>query len=217
MIRVRHKSPPTKTKRTDILTCAVTKTFPAERVRQVMAGCHDLFGENRVQEAVAKISEVGPGARWHLLGHLQRNKAGKAAALFDVVQSVDSMRLARALAERAQRPLKVYLEVNIGGEESKSGIGPGEAKRLLEDLSGLEMLRTEGLMAMEPYFEDPERARPYFRRLKELFDELQGLRLPNVEMKVLSMGMSNSYRVALEEGANMVRVGTAIFGPRPAT
>jgi len=149
-----------------------------------------------------------------MIGHLQRNKVNKALTLFDVIQTVDSVRLASAISGRASAPVRVYVEVNVGGEQSKSGVAFDEAADLVRAISEMDNLRLEGLMTMEPYFEDPELARPYFRRMRELFEELRGLGLPNVDMRVLSMGMTHSYRVAIEEGANMVRIGTAIFGPR---
>ena len=199
------------------LVVAAKGRSPQEVVEVVEAGAR-IVGENYVQEAERAVSALGDAARrveWHMIGHLQRNKVNKALPLFDVIQSVDSAKLARALDGRAQRPLRALVEVNVGAEDSKSGIAPGEVKGLLTEISGLKNLRVEGLMAMEPYFDDPERARPYFRRLKELYEGMRELDLPNVEMKVLSMGMTSSYQVAIEEGANMVRVGTAIFGPRP--
>ena len=198
------------------LVVAVKGHAPEEVGEVIEAGAR-IIGENYVQEAEAAIAALGAKARsaqWHLIGHLQRNKAARALALFDVIQSVDSMKLAAALAARGQRPLPVYVEVNVAGEQSKSGVRPQQVKALLEEMSGLQGLRVEGLMTMEPYLEDAELARPYFRRMKELFEALREEKYPNVDLKVLSMGMSNAYEVAIEEGSNMVRIGTAIMGPR---
>jgi len=202
----------------DVALVVAAKGRTPHEVGEVIEAGAGIIGENYVQEAERAVAALGEAARrveWHMIGHVQRNKVNKALPLFDVIQTVDSARLARALDGRATRPLRAYVEVNVGAEESKSGVAPGDVRGLLEEVAGLENLRVEGLMAMEPYFDDPERARPYFRRVRELFDAMRELSLPNVEMKVLSMGMTNSYQVAIEEGANMVRVGTAIFGPRP--
>jgi pyridoxal phosphate enzyme (YggS family) len=195
---------------------AVGKTFPAEVVRMaVEAGAVDL-GENRVQEAVAKKPEV-PGANWHLIGPLQRNKTRAALEVFDVVHTLDrpelADRLQRLLAEHwPGRRLDVLVEVNIGSEPQKAGPLPEEAADLLRYAVGCERLSVCGLMAIPPWQEDPEMSRPYFRALRELRDDLQQeLDLPLPE---LSMGMSHDFDVAIVEGATMVRVGTAIFGPR---
>mgnify|MGYP006290993769 CR=1 FL=1 len=199
----------------EIVAAAKTRS-PAE-IRQAMDAGVSAIGQNYVQEAEAAFDLLGERAtdvEWHLIGHLQRNKVNRSLPLFDTIQSLDSRRLARALDKRAEGPVKVFAQVNIAGEESKYGIAPEETRAFLEDVSGLENLCIQGLMTMEPYFEEPERARPYFQRMKRLFDSLCEEALPNVELDILSMGMSNSYRVAIEEGANMVRLGTAIFGPR---
>jgi pyridoxal phosphate enzyme (YggS family) len=189
---------------------------PGELAEVMEAGAR-IFGENYVQEAEAAVAALGEragAAHWHMIGHLQRNKVSKALDLFDLVQTVDSARLAGALNNRAAEPLGVLVEVNIAGEESKSGVAPGEVLHLLKEISALDKLQVEGLMTMEPYFEDSEMARPYFVRMRGLFEKLRGAGLPNVDLRILSMGMSNSWRVAAEEGASMVRLGRAIFGPR---
>ena len=199
---------------------AVSKTFPAQAVREAFAAGLRTFGENRVQEAEAKIDALAglrdEGLRWHLLGHLQSNKARKAVGLFEVIQSVDSVQLARRLARAAAeagRVARVLLQVDLAGEESKFGVPEAEAKATLERLSGLEGLRVEGLMTLPPYL-DAEDVRPYFRRLRVLRDAArdEGL-LAGGE---LSMGMSHDFETAVEEGATLVRVGTAIFGQRTA-
>ena len=207
---------------------AVSKTVPVERIREaVEAGVTDL-GENYIQEAQAKISAIsGPGdagddrraalPRWHFIGHLQRNKAKVAARLFDSVQSVDSYPLARELDRRAgalERRLPVLVEVNLGEEESKFGVEEAAAVDLVRQVAALEHLRVNGLMTMPPFFDDPEDSRPYFSRLRALRDRIRGEGIERVSMDALSMGLSADFEVAIEEGATLVRVGTAIFGHR---
>jgi len=196
----------------------ITKTVAAEAVAEAVAlGLSDL-GENRVQEAEAKIAAVGRGAaRWHLVGHLQRNKAGRAVELFDRVHSVDDADLAEALSRRAVaagRTLPVLVEVNVAGEASKFGVAPEALEPLLERAAALPGLRLDGLMTVGPPVREPGEARPVFERLRDLRDRAAarlGLRLSE-----LSMGMSGDFEVAVEEGSTLVRVGTAIFGARPA-
>lgn len=189
----------------------------ADEVAEVIAAGAALIGHNQVQDAQEMRAILGRSGsvEWHLIGRLQRNKVNRALPLFDLIQSVDSLRLARAISERAARPVRVLVEVNVGGEETKSGVPPEEAPALVQGMAALPSIRVEGLMAVEPYREDPDDARPYFRRMRGLFEDLGALRMPGVEMRSLSMGMTNSYQVAVEEGSNMVRIGTAIFGPRP--
>jgi len=200
------------------IVVAAKARSPQQIAEAIEAGA-EAIGENYVQEAEVAARTLGGLARkveWHMIGPLQRNKVNRALPLFQVIQTVDSAKLVQALDARASGPVRAYLEVNIAGEQTKSGLPPSQAEDLLKAVSGFRHLRVEGLMTMEPYLEDPEAARPYFRRMKELFDELKGLELPNVNLRVLSMGMTHSYEVAIEEGANMIRVGTAIFGPRQA-
>ncbi len=202
----------------DVVLVAVTKTVPAEVVAAALGfGLADL-GENRVQEAQAKIPLVGRDrARWHLIGHLQSNKAGRAVELFDRIHAVDDADLARALSRRAVaagRTLPVMVEVNVSGEPSKFGVEPGGLGPLVEEVAALPGLALDGLMTVGPLVERPEEARPAFARLRVLRDEAErrlGRGLPG-----LSMGMSGDFEVAVEEGSTMVRVGTALFGPRPA-
>jgi hypothetical protein len=199
---------------------AVSKTFPAADVRAAFsAGVRD-FGENRVQEAEPKIEALADlgaaGLRWHLIGHLQSNKARRAAALFDVVQSVDSLDLGRRLARVAQdagRELRALVQVDLAGEETKFGLPEQELMPALEALRGSAGIRVEGLMVLPPFFEEPEQARPYFRRLRGLLEQAAAAGL--LAGSELSMGMSHDFEIAVEEGATMVRVGTAIFGGRP--
>ena len=201
---------------------AVSKTVEPERIRQAYAAGLRVFGENRVQEFQDKSSALSGwnGAEWHLIGHLQSNKANRASEIFDAVDSVDSLRLAERLdraAAAGNKVLPVLIEMNIGGEQSKNGV-PLDSPELESLLSGAEQLghlQVRGLMAVPPLASNPEAARPYFRVLRDLRDSIATRRLPRVAMDVLSMGMSHDFEVAVEEGSTCVRVGTAIFGERP--
>ena len=191
----------------EILLLAVTKIFPATVIQEGYAlGLRD-FGENYVQEFETKAPQVRglPGARFHLIGHLQSNKSGKAADLFDVIQTVDSAKLARRLND-GRKALDVMLEVKLAPEESKSGAAPEELPELIAAVRGCPNLRLLGLMTMPPWSEDAETSRPYFRRLRELAEKN--------DLGQLSMGMSNDFEVAIEEGSTCIRVGTALFGKR---
>jgi len=196
----------------EIKLVAVSKTRPSETIRSAIAAGQVVFGENKVQEAELKIDEIGrKGIEWHLIGHLQSNKARKAVQLFDVIQSVDSVELAERLEriciETTHDPLSVFAQVDSAGEETKSGILESDLPKLVEYLASSERVKLQGLMVLPPYFEDPEATRPFFRRLREIRDRM----LPGGE---LSMGMSHDFEIAIEEGATIVRVGTAIFGER---
>lgn len=200
---------------------AVSKTFPAQAIREAYDSGQRLFGENRVQEFAEKAGALGDlvTAEWHLIGHLQSNKAAKAAELFGAVDSVDSLRLAEKLnaaAQKANKLLSVLIEINVGGEAAKSGIalGSNELDRLLTAAPRLEALEFRGLMTIPPFTEDPQQARPYFRKLRELRDQIAARHLPSLRVDVLSMGMSHDFEIAIEEGSTCVRVGTAIFGER---
>ena len=206
----------------DIALMAVTKTHPPERIREAHAAGLLLFGENRVQEFGGKAAALADlaGPEWHMIGHLQTNKAGKAAELFDAVDSVDSVKLAEKLDSAARnlgKKLGVLIEINVGGEAAKSGVAPSsqELEELLLAAPQFEALQFRGLMTVPPFTDDPEGARPYFRRLRELRDTIAARKLPAVRMDVLSMGMSHDFQVAIAEGSTCVRVGTAIFGERP--
>ena len=201
----------------EVTLVAVSKTFPAEAIR----AAHELglrdFGENRVQEWEGKRKELADihGATWHLIGHLQSNKARRAAEIFDRVDSVDGLSLAQKLdaaAEAAGKQLGILIEVNLGGEESKSGVSEKELGELAEGIASLAHLELLGLMTVPPFFEDPERARPFFAKLRGLRDELNG-KLGR-SLPVLSMGMSHDFEIAMEEGATEIRVGSALFGAR---
>jgi len=202
----------------EVRLVAVTKTVDLERLQEAVAAGHTLFGENYVQEAKKKIAALGPGLTWHFIGHLQSNKAKAAVGVFHLIHSVDRLRLAQALEQAAARQDKIQdilIQVNVAGEETKSGAAPEEVQGLLEGISKMPHLRVMGLMTMPPWLADPEEVRPYFRALRELRDRLRDLRLPDTDLTELSMGMTGDFEAAVEEGATLVRIGTAIFGPRP--
>jgi pyridoxal phosphate enzyme (YggS family) len=203
----------------DIALMAVTKTHPSERIREAYAAGLRLFGENRVQEFSGKAAALADlqDADWHMIGHLQTNKAGKVTELFHSVDSVDSVKLAEKLNAAATKKLRVLIEINIGGESAKSGLAPDspDLEALLEAAPKFEMLEFRGLMTVPPFGDSPEDARPYFRKLRELRDTIAARRLPGIAVETLSMGMSHDFEVAIEEGSTCVRVGTAIFGERP--
>ena len=174
-------------------------------------------GHNYVQEAADMIPAMQRRVTWHMIGHLQRNKVLEAIHLFDMIETLDSVRLARAINERCaahDKTMPVLIEINSGRERSKTGVLPEKVNELAAAVAGMEHLHLEGLMTMGPRFGDPEDARPYFRATREAFERLADSDLPNITMRYLSMGMSNSYQVAIEEGANLVRIGTALFGSR---
>jgi len=196
------------------LVAAAKGRTPQEVLEAIQAGV-EIIGENYFQEAEAAYAVVGKKARWHMIGHLQRNKVKRAVELFDMIETVDSAKLAAELEKRCgriDRVMPVLIEINSGREPQKSGVLPEEAEDLIKEISRFEHLKVQGLMTMGPRFGDPEEARPYFQETKRLFDRFKDL--PNVEMRYLSMGMSNSYKIAIEEGANVVRIGTKIFGER---
>ena len=202
------------------LVAAAKARSPGEIAEAIRAGVAAI-GENYVQEGRRHADSLDPElrarARWHLIGHLQRNKAKAAAEIFDMIETVDSAALAAALDRHCAgmgKVMPVLIEVNSGREPSKSGVLPEDTEALAREVSALAHLRLVGLMTMGPRFGDPEEARPYFIATKAEFNRLAAAGLPNVEMRYLSMGMSNSYRVAIDEGANMVRIGTRLFGPR---
>lgn len=199
-----------------ILVAAAKERTPEEVEAALQAGVTHI-GHNYVQEAERMIPAIKGKVQWHMIGHLQKNKVKKAVGLFDMIETVDSWALAELIDRRCAeigKTMPVLVEVNIGREASKTGVLPEEVDDLVWRISGLAHIRVQGLMTMGPRFGDPEDARPYFRATKEAFDRLARADLPNVEMRYLSMGMSNSYRVAIEEGANMIRLGTVLFGER---
>ena len=206
----------------EITLMGVTKTVAPERIREAYNAGLRVFGENRVQEFASKIETLRalPEAEWHMIGHLQGNKAAKAAEIFAHIDSVDSLRLAQRLntaSAELGKKLPALVEINIGGESAKSGLAPGseELNLLLRDAPELSFLEFRGLMAVPPYNADAEQSRIFFRKMRGLFDEIVSRKLPGVGMEVLSMGMSHDFEIAIEEGSTCVRVGTAIFGNRP--
>lgn len=202
----------------EVRLVAVTKTVTLDRLQEAVAAGHSLFGENYVQEAKRKIAALGPGLTWHFIGHLQSNKAKAAVEAFDLIHSVDRVRLAQTLEQAAAKQgkvQKILLQVNLAGEASKSGTAPEAAQDLLRKISEMPHLEVRGLMTMPPWFDDPERVRPYFRALRELRDRLRDLRLGDSDLPELSMGMTGDFEAAVAEGATLVRIGTAIFGARP--
>jgi len=189
---------------------------PEEIMRAAQAGVK-IVGENYVQEALAAFNVVGHRVKWHFIGHLQRNKVKKAVEIFDMIETVDSPELSKEIDKRCsqrKRIMPVLIEINSGREKQKFGIFPEDVEDFIKEISGLKNIKIEGFMTMGPMFGDPEDARPYFVETKKLFDRIKTLNLPGLDMKYLSMGMTNSYQVAIEEGANIVRIGTKIFGQR---
>lgn len=197
----------------DVTLVAVTKGVDAPQILEaVAAGVQDL-GENRVQEAASKAAAVSAGARWHLVGHLQRNKVRQAVALFTVIHSLDGARLAADVSRRAAAPVDVLLQVNVAGEAQKFGVSPQQAPAVLRAIAGLPALHVVGLMTIAPLSGDPEETRPIFGRLRGLRDDLEALGIAGVTLPHLSMGMSGDFEIAVEEGATLVRIGRAIFSP----
>ena len=200
-----------------VTLCAVSKLKPAADIRAAMEAGQILFGENYVQELRDKYAAFGDACRWHMIGHLQRNKVKYLIGIAEMIESVDSIELARQIEKEAAKRaavMDILLEVNIAGEESKWGFRPEETLAAARDIASMEHLRIHGLMTSAPYTEDPETNRPHFRALKALFDELAAAGLPNAQIDTLSMGMTGDYVVAVEEGATLIRVGTGIFGRR---
>jgi pyridoxal phosphate enzyme (YggS family) len=197
---------------------AAVKSRTPEEVEAAVRADVSHFGHNYVQEAERMIRVIGRQVHWHMIGHLQRNKVKRAVALFDMIETVDSWRLAVAIDRHcaaAGKVMPVLVEINSGREASKTGVMPEKLDDLVQRLRGLKHIRVQGLMTMGPRFGDPENARPFFLATRAAFERLSALNLPDVAMRYLSMGMSNSYAVAIEEGANLVRIGTGIFGQRP--
>ena len=195
----------------------VTKTVDVDRIKEAVSAGLLILGENYVQEARDKIKEFGTRVSWHFVGRLQTNKAKYAVKLFDMIQTVDSIKLAQELNRRAQplgRIVPIIIQVNLASEVSKGGVQPAECLSLIKQVSALENLQIRGLMTMPPFFDQPERARPFFAQLRELSREIAEAQVPGVEMNELSMGMSGDFETAIEEGATLIRVGTAIFGKR---
>jgi pyridoxal phosphate enzyme (YggS family) len=198
-----------------LVAAAKTRT-PDEILEAIDAGVK-IVGENYVQEAEKAFGVIGKRVEWHFIGHLQKNKVKKAVEMFDMIETVDSLELAVEIdkrCEQAGKTMPLLIEINSGREPQKSGVFPEDAENLVREISKLRRVKVKGMMTMGPMSGNPENARPYFRDTKDIFDRIKRLNLPNVEMKYLSMGMTNSYQVALEEGANLVRIGSKIFGER---
>ncbi|MFC2004798.1 YggS family pyridoxal phosphate-dependent enzyme [Chloroflexota bacterium] len=198
------------------LVAAAKTTQPEEILEAVEAGVK-IVGENYVQEAEGAYQVVGNKAQWHLIGHLQKNKVKKAVSLFDMIETVDSVEIAREIDKRCaqiEKIMTVLIEVNSGREKQKTGVFPEDVEPLAREISAYQNIKVTGLMTMGPRFGNPEDSRPNFIETRKIFEKIKKLNLPDVEMKYLSMGMTNSYQIAVEEGANMVRIGTKIFGER---
>ena len=196
---------------------AAAKTRSVDEILQAIEAGVEAIGENYVQEAQAAFNAIGRKARWHFIGRLQKNKVKKAVGIFDMIETVDSVAIAAEIDKRCAqigKVMPVLIEVNSGREEQKSGVFPEKTADLIKAISDLSNIRVSGLMTMGPRFGDPADSRLYFVETKKTFDEIKGLGLPGVEMKYLSMGMTNSYRIAIKEGANIVRIGSGIFGER---
>ncbi len=199
---------------------AAAKARKPEEILEAIESGVSIIGENYVQEAEKAYQVIGRRAEWHFIGHLQKNKVKKAVEIFDVIETVDSVEIAREIDQRCAqigKTMPVLVEINSGREEEKTGVLPEDAERVVRELSSLGNVRIKGLMTMGPRFGDPEDSRPYFLATKGIFDRIRSLNLPNVEMRYLSMGMSNSYKIALGEGANIVRIGSRIFGERDSS
>jgi pyridoxal phosphate enzyme (YggS family) len=198
------------------LVAAAKQQTPEKILAAVEAGVK-IIGQNYVQEAVSAFQVIGRRVSWSFIGHLQKNKVKKAVEIFDLIETVDSVELAEEINKRcaaAGKIMPVLIEVNSGREPQKFGVWPEKVEELARAIIQFPNLRLQGLMTMGPFEGDPEESRPYFKETKQLFDHIRSLNLPGAEIKILSMGMTNSYRVAIEEGANRVRIGTRIFGPR---
>ena len=198
------------------LVAAAKTRLPPEILEAIESGVK-IIGENYVQETERAREVIGDKAEWHFIGHLQKNKAKKAVTMFDMIETVDSPAIAREIDKRCaqiNKTMPVLIEINSGREEQKTGVLPENAEQLARDISNLPNIKLMGLMTMGPRFGNPEDARPYFVATKRIFDRIKELNLPRIEMRYLSMGMTNSYRIALEEGANMVRIGSKLFGER---
>jgi len=193
------------------------KTRTVEEVMEAIDAGLEIIGENYVQEAEKAFASIGDRARWHMIGHLQRNKVKKAVKVFDMIETVDSMKLAKEIDKCCQKigkTMEILIEINSGEESQKSGVIPDDAIPLINEISTLDNIKIVGLMTMGPFAGDPEDSRPYFQKTRAIYAKLKEMNIPGVEMTYLSMGMSNSYKVALEEGANLVRIGTKLFGER---
>lgn len=196
---------------------AAAKTREPEEILEAVAAGIKVIGENYVQEAERAYQQIGGKVEWHFIGHLQKNKVKRAVAICDMIETVDSGEIAREIDKRCAqlgKTMPVLIEVNSGREAGKAGVYPEKVEGLIKEIATLKNIQVRGLMTMGPLLSEPEDSRPYFQETKELFERIKGLNMPNVAMEYLSMGMTDSYRVAIEEGANIVRIGSKIFGER---
>ena len=196
---------------------AAAKTRQPQEILEAMEAGVRIIGENYVQETERACEVIGNKAKWHFIGHLQKNKVKKAVRIFDMIETVDSVELAKEIDRRCAqigKVMPVLIEINSGREEQKTGVIPEEAERLVREISNYQSIKVMGMMTMGPFVGDPEDSRPYFVETKKIFEKIKQLNLPNVDMRYLSMGMTNSYKIAIEEGANIVRIGSKIFGQR---
>lgn len=201
----------------DVKLIAVTKTIGVERIKEAISCGIKRFGENKVQEIVDKYPQIDSNVEWHMIGHLQTNKVKYITDKVSMIHSVDSIKLAEEINKRFKnsgRIIDILVEINIGMEESKHGIDPNYVLEFIREVSNYDSIKVCGLMTVAPAVDDTDKARPYFRRMKEIFDYVKSNSIYNVDMKYLSMGMTGDYEVAIEEGANIVRIGSGIFGPR---
>lgn len=199
----------------EVVLVGISKTFGLDYIKEAIESGLTDIGENRLHEAESKFPHIS-NVRKHFVGHLQSNKVKKAIELFDMIQSVNSIKLARKISERSleiRKTIPVLIQI-LTDEKKQFGTRPGELEGFLQEISGLKGIKIQGLMTIGPYFENPENSRPIFKKMKKLFDSIQKQKIPNIEMRYLSMGMSDDFRIAIEEGANMVRVGRGIFGER---
>ena len=202
----------------EITILAATKSVDTKKIQEAVKAGITTFGENYVQEAVKKVKDLQGSKKdvyWHFIGHLQKNKAKDAVKFFDTIETVDSIELAKELNKRAEKKLCVLIQVNLSKEKTKGGVTEHEALVLARELAKLENISLRGLMTIPPFFENPEMSRPYFTELRRLAEKIRRETIPNVIMKELSMGMSHDFDVAIEEGATIIRIGTALFGERP--
>ena len=213
IIRIKNALPP------DVLLVAAAKTRTVEEIQTAIEAGIKIIGQNYVQEAERIYPFIGDAVQWHLIGHLQRNKAKKAVKIFDMIETIDSVKIAEIVDKRCAaigKTMPVLIEINSGEESNKTGVLPQDVDEIVQVTSKLPHIRIMGLMTMGPRFGDPQKARPYFKATKLAFYRLKKANIPNVEMRYLSMGMSNTYKIAIEEGANIVRIGTLLFGERQA-
>lgn len=201
----------------DIKLVAAAKTRTAEEIEEAIDAGIKIIGENYLQEAVNVFNLIKKKVKWHFIGHLQKNKIKKIVEIFDMIETVDSFEIAQEINKRCHqidKTMPVLIEINSGREEQKFGVWPEKAENLIKEISPLSHIKIMGLMTMGPIFGDPEDSRPYFSKTSKVFENIARLNIPNVEMKYLSMGMTNSYQIAIEEKANVIRIGTLIFGER---